>query len=262
MKRSISQNYKAKLLLVALACVGFMSCYTVIFAQEPTQTPIVLPETETVLENYAKRWEARFAQLSLSDVNVIYLVNSSALSEASTATAEVFAEHLYAEIVDSWDDVESIIAQEPIDILIIHESALGMADSEWVSAAYRNGTMIVGISVAFEDLTAIAGDACVKNESPTISRHFTEWYIYLVYWAVVTPIEGKAIVDTETLANCSGNYEGLIGAVTAHGARIHPITNAASIEYLADVILGDIVSRELQGVPLPSQVTVDMRSLD
>lgn len=262
MKRSNSRSYFAKLLLVTLACVGVMSCYTMVFSQDPAQTPIVLPETETVLENYAKRWEERFAQLSLSDVNVVYLVDSAALGEASTAAPEVFAEHLYAEIVDSWDGVESIIEQEPIDVLIIHESALGLADSEWVSAAYRNGTMIVGISVAFEDLIAVAGDACVKNESPTISRYFTEWYIYLVYWAVVTPIEGKAIVDTETLANCSGNYEGLIGAVTAHGARVHPITNAASIEYLADVIRGDIVSRELQGVTLPSQVAVQMRSLD
>jgi hypothetical protein len=155
--------------------------------------------------------------------------------------------------VHSWESLEQTIAQAPLDVLIIDRSALDQVDLGWLQSAYRDGTIIIGISIEFEVISGAINDRCAENGAIDISKHYDEWFYYFAYWVRVDPADAKSIVDRETLERCNDDFDGVLGVAITHIANSHPLSAAASTAYLADTIRNDLISRKLEGYTLPSQ---------
>jgi hypothetical protein len=189
-----------------------------------------------------------------ANYRVVYLVASEIDDTVKIATADAVAEQFSAQIAHTWEDIEQILTEGPIDIFLIHNSAVGQADSEWVRAAYRDGTMIVGLSTPFETLTGLAGDACAKNENPFIFGRYDEWSLYLMYWTTVTPKEAKPIVDAAWLDTCSKRKlpEG-VGASITDAALSSQLDETNTLLDLSNQLMLNILNRKQARIRMPSE---------
>ena len=243
-----------KFIFIALA----LSTLQFVVAQEPMTEPLPAPypseeELQRMQAADAAWWQAEEDTFSYSDVRSVYLVPPELPDVDVYANANTVAEEFSAQIAHSWRDVDAFLEEAPIDILFIHNSALDQADREWVHSAYRNNTLIVGISTPFEALADIAGDSCAKNPNPQVPEFYKEWVVVLSYTAAATPTDGKAIVDTDTLDNCSEEYAGLKGAVISHNANLLPIYEPIGLDYIVSFLRTDLIGRKREGYMLPSQ---------
>lgn len=250
-------KYPSILFILAIAIVSNVA---LISAQEPAGEPgPTHAEAEAEVQRNAAAGAATYAQrvaaFSFSNLRAMYFIGEAATDRSIQFATQDASEQLFiAQVVYTWDDVEKAASEVPLDILFIHNSALGEVDPAWAQQAYRNGTAIVGISTPFTELAALVGDSCVKNENSWIPEYYKEWYVYLLYRAVADPAEGKSIVDADTLENCSKKYDGLRGAATLHAALIDGISRQESLNDLMGFLRSEFVQREMLGIPLQSQL--------
>lgn len=201
-------------------------------------------------------WQAEEDAFSYSDVRSVYLIAPELSDVDVYANANTVADKFSTQIAHSWRDIDTFLEEAPIDILFIHGSALDQVDSEWVRAAYRSHTLVVGFSTPFDALAEIAGDSCVKNPNPQVPEFYREWVVVLSYTASSTPTDGKTIVDADTLDNCSEEYGGLKGAAISHNANLLPIYEPVGLDYIVNFLRTDLISRKREGYMLPSQIAV------
>jgi hypothetical protein len=65
------------------------------------------------------------------------------------------------DVVYSWQELMRAQTKQPLDILVLHDSALRMVDFEWMAAAYWSGMTISGINIRPTMLAHLFDDACL-----------------------------------------------------------------------------------------------------
>jgi hypothetical protein len=238
------------------ALVGLMFLGTN-FVQAQDPIPTIDPffeEMERIRAISDEFYRRETENFDFANYRVVYLVAPNLPDTVKIATPDAVAEQFSAQIAHTWEEVERILTEGPIDIFLIHNSAVDQADREWVSAAYRDGTMIVGLSTPFETLTELAGDACAKNENPFIFELYQEWSLYLMYWATVTPEAAKPIVDAAWLDTCNKRKlpEG-VGAAVTDGALSSQLDESITLLDLSNQLMLNILNRKQARIPMPSE---------
>jgi hypothetical protein len=236
------------------ALVGLMFLGTnSVQAQEPipTSDPF-FEEMQRIRAISDEFYRREIENFDFANYRVVYLVAAELDDTVKIATPDAVAEQFSAQIAHTWEEVEQILAEGPIDIFLVHNSAIDQADSEWVSAAYRDGTMIVGFSTPFEVLTDLARDACAKNENPFIFERFNEWSLYLMYWASSSREDAKPIIDAAWLDTCTRKFQGLGGSVT-YGTLSGQLDETRTLMDVSDQLLINILNRKQARIPMPSE---------
>jgi len=72
---------------------------------------------------------------------IIYLIARDAVAPSSLITPVRLEATLGAQPVHNWDDLVRRDASSPIDALIVHDSALPLIDSGWLTNAYQRGVV-------------------------------------------------------------------------------------------------------------------------
>lgn len=220
-------------------------------AQEPEPTqPATLEEILLQAQQLSQEFYRReLADFDFADYTTVYLIAPEVPESVQIATAENVAERLLARVVHTWAEVEQILTETPIDIMLIHMSAVDEVDAEWLRQAYRDGTMVVGFSTPFETLTELAGDACAENENPFVPERFDEWVLYLIYWASTTSPARKSQADASILENCNDDNN----VSTTHGAMFVGLSAATGeLEDIAGMLTLHILNRKQQLIQMPS----------
>jgi hypothetical protein len=142
------------LLLFVSGCSGIESWFV----------NIQQPQGNTVLQGY----------------QIVYLVDQNAVAPVDVVAPQRLEQDMGAIITSGWSRVESADAESPIELLIIHQSALPFIDQTWVRAAYGRGVVISFINVPLDQRLEVLGMTCYEDQmSPppmeTMGQFFTTY---------------------------------------------------------------------------------------
>jgi len=245
-------------------------CLAMVLHTVSAQDPVPLDpsgpsaeEIEKAQADYAAVWAAEFANLEFSELNTVYLADLDAADESLFAP-ETMAGIFATQIVSEWTDVELAAATSPIDVLFLHVSAVATADRNWIRQAYRDGTLIIGLSIPFEKLMELIGDACIENENWWIPDVAEDWIIYPIYWSGTDTPENKVVLDRENLEICKDDLSRTFPNSVWHGSYatgIHPEILAEQLDYLGTRLKGSFIDRKLSdGIDVPSRTARQFNS--
>ncbi len=147
-----------------------------ITAQDATPlTPTVDPTYAAIYATYASALDGRDSH----DLRIAYLVaadvpaNSVVAPERMQAATGALAVH-------TWDDFIALNNAQPFQVIMIHASMLETVEAEWLATAYRDGIIIVGISLRAAQLAALLDDSCIRVKDTDLLDHVDNtWFYYL-----------------------------------------------------------------------------------
>jgi hypothetical protein len=101
--------------------------------------------------------DAEYAQASLFNYRVVYLVDAKAVQDSPILNVENIQNLLGALPAGSWDELLELNHEKPIDALFIHSSALDWVDVAWTSQAYNEGVIFLFTDLQYGRAATILG---------------------------------------------------------------------------------------------------------
>lgn len=95
---------------------------------------------------------------------VVYVLDPILLSPKEVVAPQRIEQDMGAVIAINWQRVLGADAMLPVDLLIIHQSALPVVDKEWVQAAYGRGVVISFINVPLNQRLEVLGMTCCQDQ--------------------------------------------------------------------------------------------------
>jgi hypothetical protein len=183
------------LLLLASGCSGIQAWLT----------NTLYPQGNTILQGY----------------QVVYMVDQNAVAPADVVAPQRLEQDTGAIIADVWTTVLRAEAESPIQLLIIHQSALPFIDRAWVQAAYGRGVVISFINVPLDQRLEVLGMTCYQDQmSPAPMETMGDFFTYQAFKVIAKPeIRQKLFEahqqcqDMETI-RWSGRFSGGSGVDT------------------------------------------------
>lgn len=126
-------------LLISSGCTGI----------EAWLTNIQQPQGNTILQGY----------------QIVYLVDQNTVAPVDVVAPQRLEQDMGAIVADVWTTVLRAEAESPIQLLIIHQSALPFVDQEWVQAAYSRGVVISFINVPLDQRLEVLGMTCYQGQA-------------------------------------------------------------------------------------------------
>lgn len=239
----------------------FFAAATATFAQEtPPEEPDgpsvpISPEQEAEIEAAAKARYDDFLSRSIFDYRVAYLIKDDLLKDKSLVSGANIAAISGAVLISSWDEFAQSNAEQPFQVVLLHQSMVGEIDLEWAREAYRSGVIIVGMNVEVAQLAEIVGDFCMAKEHKT-NFGDRDSYVYLIYVVLSAQAEALSSIHAAALETCS-DAAITAGAGIIHGAAASYIESPSDLEGLIGSIVLDTMNygmpnpRNNQLLPLP-----------
>lgn len=81
------------------------------------------------------------------DYRITYLISKKAVTTNSFLSPSLYLEYLNAQTTYSWDEVIQLDDTQPIDAIIIDNSAIDLVDVNWLRTAYRKGVVVAFFNV-------------------------------------------------------------------------------------------------------------------
>lgn len=188
---------------------------------EPGQNATVLPEVEAWLAQ-----QRALASRSITDFNIVY-------ATAFDVSPLAVIDQTGAKVVTNWSQLLELNSRQAIDVLIIHTSATGWIENEWMAQAYRNGMAIAGINVAPDEIVEIIADHCNINVTASVFEQTEPYYAIYAYSIGVEYEADKALIHHAQLSACvderDEDIQGLQG-----GFQMGVFTNGGSLTTEAD----------------------------
>lgn len=158
------------------------------------------------------------AEASESDGTIIFLIASE---EAQSEHAIRLQTNIPTmEVTNEMNEVKSLAETKSIEAIIIDSSSLSALDPEWLSATYRNGTVMAGINVQGPDFSRLLGIPC----SIVTSNLDSDFYLVMSSLTVGEYPQEVELVAQEMEKNCgNATIEGLNGLV------IHTVGSSGSL---------------------------------
>ena len=96
---------------------------------------------------------------------IAYLVAENAIPVDSLLFPETMRERgqSRAEIAHSMADLQRLDAQNPLEAIILHRSALDVADPVWIEAMKRRGVVLATINITRSELAEFRDNDCARN---------------------------------------------------------------------------------------------------
>ncbi len=194
-----------------------------------------------------RAYYAPFMTKTLREFRVVYISAEGSIADSSLLSPQRFSNQSGIAIAHTWDDVLRLDEQEPLQALLIHESARPFIDTTWVQAAYRRGVVIGGINLFFRDMSGIVGNYCVhaNAESPYRDRDF-----FVLYYYVLTVLPGPdsttaAAINDQALMRCRAAHRITIGGfLMSDGEGQGPISSLEELTGFFDQLKGYIIEAQ------------------
>jgi hypothetical protein len=150
------------LLLFVSGCSGIESWFV----------NIQQPQGNTVLQGY----------------QIVYLVDQHAVAPVDVVAPQRLEQDMGAIIADVWTTVLQAEAESPIELLIIHQSALLFIDQTWVQAAYGRGVVISFINVPLDQRLEVLGLTCLQGKfEPEPMETMGDFFTYQAFKVIAKP---------------------------------------------------------------------------
>lgn len=217
--RSVPRNPTLLLLIVFFTA---MTAFTA--AAQTSDTPIVVPvpaDSADALFFEARDAEkgAYFASLDILNLNVVYFTVPNEDIILGVPAARSLNSALGAVVADSWQAVLDAVAESPIHVLIVHESAYDNVDLDWTRSAYRSEVLIVGLDMSFEQIQEMTGDWCEKDPNPGLADLLPHRYTYLTLGVRLDRSDLRDSAISELVDNCRDGAD-LPGRVDIHRGTV------------------------------------------
>jgi hypothetical protein len=134
----------------------------------------------------------------LSNYRVAYLAQENSIAADNLVATGV-------ELASTWEEAMSLDASAPLQAIVIHSSAVGSVDSEWVHAAYRRGVIVVGVDLFFPELSALTGDNCTLRHgiaTNTANTHSGDYFVLYYYHLQPVNEADREAINAAKLQNC------------------------------------------------------------
>lgn len=181
---------RSKYLLLAAGLLLMLSSTLALNAQstppdEATATPIQTPTPEVVNE-------------ILINYRIIYVLAEDVINPDHVVAPDKLQSDIRAIIAYDWESVLEAEMEAPLDVVIIHQSALPFVDYAWVRNAYESGIVISLIDIYYPELADVMGFNC--GAAPT-EPFYEENFFITYHFHVSSSPEGRLRV-LEGLRNC------------------------------------------------------------
>lgn len=182
----------------------------------------------------------------------IVILSSSPEFTSDWASPETIAAQLGAQIFSSWEDF--INAQiHPLDAVIVHSSAAGFADREWLADAYWNdGIVVAAVNLDWPEFyPMLTGGHCVGTPMDPRLSHGDHVVIRSRLLVADIPAEREALAQ-DSFAACEGdgNVDSTVETTGFNAESIAKyqsgLNNANDLSTLRSVILSFIRSIDLE----------------
>lgn len=171
-----------------------------------TEKNIAVTETPTTSSsnNYVMPDAADIVRI-LQDNRIVYAVGDT--TEGFFISEERWATEFGILIANTQESLYELSEEEPIDVLIVEESALTFIDRSWVANELAKGTLIGLINIYYPEIRELTGFPC---GTPSKSWYPGNFFILL---SIYTSAENSNDVELirETLRQC-GNIESVKNA--------------------------------------------------
>jgi hypothetical protein len=213
---------------------------------------------EDIRQEMTQAYRAQFADATLADFSVVYLVSESGINKDNLAAPDRMTTHIpNLRLAHSWEQVQDIEQGHGIDAVLVHASALPWTDAAWIQQAYRRGTGILSIGLTFEEHQQLTGDLCTtpKRGAPatntlTRARMLDQATVLATVWVLagseLTDDEKALIYDAE-LSQCEDRPElGEEKRWSIYSAyQIYDIVSDDDFDGLEQRLIGVALAREV-----------------
>jgi hypothetical protein len=143
---------------------------------------------------------APFLARTLWDYRIVYLIAEGAVGADNQFNPENLWKYGNITAAYTWDSLISLNASQPVEAVIIHESAKDMVDTTWLQAAYHNGVVMAGVNMFFNDLGTLIGNNC---EYPGVANpHTTDHFVVYSYVLFPDREEDRAAINAGVFGAC------------------------------------------------------------
>jgi hypothetical protein len=104
------------------------------------------------------------ARTVLQDYRIVYAIAPNALPDNHVVAPEKIRRDMGAMVANDWESALAADTLFPIQLLIIHQSALPFVDKAWVQAAYGRGVVISFINVPLDQRLEVLGMTCRQGK--------------------------------------------------------------------------------------------------
>ncbi len=143
-------------------------------------TPIVIPPSDSnpIVISPADRENNPFIgtpvplserdyRSAMQDMQIVYLSAAGAVDQSSLLSDTFLQSHIGLHSVHSWSEVETLEAQQPIQTILIHESAREIVNTIWLRDALISGVIIIRINIPQDVFAGMAQSACILQDTQT-----------------------------------------------------------------------------------------------
>lgn len=118
---------------------------------------------------------------------IIYIIPDRAIVKNSIVVPSRLEEVLGANTVTSWNDVLEQNRRDPIEALVIHNSAISQVDKAWLTDAYRQGVVIAVFNVYAPTLAEMLDAPGVSSDGFASEPYPGEFYVIVSRLALGPP---------------------------------------------------------------------------
>lgn len=227
------RNRKVSLSLLT-AVLLFTAAAAVFFTNVAAQTtdPLPLPSDSTDLTSLFLGDPATY--------NIVYLVDSKAMTDESLISPNnSLGEVMKATALSTWEDVIRYDAEQPIQALVIHESAYSTIDREWVEKAWRGGVTIATINVSFAEFAELRNYECARQKAVNYKSPFTGDFYYMAAQIIIAKnSDEQGLVEDQILGNCNNDHG--IGSYTRYKSGAGAFGREEDVYYFTAKLIGGI----------------------
>lgn len=187
MSKSVRLNLVSvfALLIVGLAVINVTGQLIPMPANPVTEVPMIpieitLAPDDPRLSQMQARAEA-MAQMDVSDYQVVYFTRAANPMAIEASSAEV---------IDSWEGFLASANLTPPDAVIFDQTVLADIDPTWTQAAYRAGTVMIGINLSYPQMGELMGDQCMSRHGfDPLQQKTPEGDYFIAFYYSLIPVQ-------------------------------------------------------------------------
>lgn len=224
-----------------LAGLILTSAVVPVTAQDITTiTPTVDPTYAAIYATYAPALDGRDSH----DLRIAYLIAGDVPADSVVAPEEMQAA-TGALAVHTWDDFIALNNTQPFQVIMIHASMLETVEAEWLATAYRDGIIIVGISLRAAQLAALVNDQCVQVNDTDLLDYVDNTWVYFRYVIRIEDEANRELLHRVNLEDCALKRSGILNGrgvfVLVHGTTRSTVYSQRDLIYLGITLTFDSI---------------------
>lgn len=262
-QKRIVMVFRSLITSVLMVIAGLAVAQLLVLMQRPSPIgqsglpPSTLPPPIAATgQVYSATHDAQYRDRTPGDFHIAYLIAEGAAAPESLISEQTFARFFGAQPIHSWDAFAAQNAQQPYQIILIHDSLYEQIDKTWTQWAYRNRVLLIGISMPFEHLVEITGDRCQENVNRRMFEEYEHLYLIFAYNVELEDESYHERIDEQYLELCTQNPD--LEGSPAHVYQTlgnAPITQIESLNSLRNHLMISAVEYKLIAPLLPPAAT-------